>query len=606
MDLFNRLRIGERLALGYGAITAVLLLVLGLTLSHLNQIESLNTEMISVQAERLALAREWRENIIVNSQRAMAIGLSLDTHLGEHFGEAVKATTARTSEIQKRYAEIETTDAGRAGSDKLAEVRKRYLVARETLFKAQGDAGQVASAAPAFKAMTTEYIGVATELVAFQAQRTTDMGAAVMASLTATRQGFIGLAVVTVGVSLLLAWRMTRSLTGPMRELQATARRIAQGDLSQDVPQHDGRSEASQLMGDIGQMQVALRALVQQVREATDSIEVASQEVATGNADLSSRTEQTASNLQQTASAMAQLTGTVRQSADSARTANQLASSAADVAARGGQVVAQVVGTMGEINAASRKISDIIGTIDGIAFQTNILALNAAVEAARAGEQGRGFAVVASEVRSLAQRSAQAAKEIKTLIGTSVERVDAGTRLVADAGQTMSDIVASVQRVSDIVGEITAASAEQSQGIGDVNNSVAQLDQMTQQNAALVEQSAAAAESLREQAGRLAGVVSGFRLARDGGLLAAASGSAPVPARAAARLPTAAPARPPARTPARVAAPRVTPPMSSARPPHAPWPAPAARAPLPALPAPPSPSKPLPSTTEVDADWAHF
>jgi methyl-accepting chemotaxis protein len=209
---------------------------------------------------------------------------------------------------------------------------------------------------------------------------------------------------------------------------------------------------------------------------------------------------------------MEQLTGTVKQSADSARHANQLASSAAEVAARGGAVVAQVVTTMDEINASSKKISDIIGVIDGIAFQTNILALNAAVEAARAGEQGRGFAVVASEVRSLAGRSAEAAKEIKGLIGASVEKVQGGSKLVADAGRTMTEIVSSVQRVSDIIGEITAASAEQSQGIGEVNGSVAQLDQMTQQNAALVEQSAAAAESLREQAAKLSGVVATFRL----------------------------------------------------------------------------------------------
>jgi methyl-accepting chemotaxis protein len=252
-----------------------------------------------------------------------------------------------------------------------------------------------------------------------------------------------------------------------------------------------------------------------QVQGSASNIQVASSEIATGNQDLSTRTEQTASNLQQAASSMEQLTGTVKQSADSARHANQLAASAAEVAARGGSVVAQVVATMDEINTSSKKISDIIGVIDGIAFQTNILALNAAVEAARAGEQGRGFAVVASEVRSLAQRSAEAAKEIKGLIGASVDRVESGSKLVADAGSTMSEIVASVQRVSDIIGEITAASAEQSDGISQVNTSVTQLDQMTQQNAALVEQSAAAAESLRDQAEKLAGVVGSFRLAPD-------------------------------------------------------------------------------------------
>jgi methyl-accepting chemotaxis protein len=248
------------------------------------------------------------------------------------------------------------------------------------------------------------------------------------------------------------------------------------------------------------------------VRHSADSIQTASAEIASGNADLSTRTEQTASNLQQTASSMSQLTGAVRQSADAAGTANQLATSAAEVAQRGGAVVGQVVSTMGEINDSSRKISDIIGTIDGIAFQTNILALNAAVEAARAGEQGRGFAVVAGEVRSLAQRSASAAREIKALIGNSVERVEAGTRLVQDAGSTMNEIVASVQRVADIIAEIGAGAGEQSQGISTINTAVNQLDQMTQQNAALVEESAAAAESLKDQAQRLSEVVATFRL----------------------------------------------------------------------------------------------
>nr|WP_315209743.1 methyl-accepting chemotaxis protein [uncultured Albidiferax sp.] len=263
-------------------------------------------------------------------------------------------------------------------------------------------------------------------------------------------------------------------------------------------------------------LQVALARMdgaVSTVRGATTGIESACSEIATGNQDLSARTEQTASNLQRTASSMEVLTSTVKQSSDAAHQANQLAASAAAVAARGGAVVGEVVATMEDINQSSKKIADIIGVIDGIAFQTNILALNAAVEAARAGEQGRGFAVVASEVRSLAGRSAEAAKEIKALIGASVEKVDSGSRLVHNAGSTMTEIVQSVKRVSDIIGEITAASSEQSDGISEVNQAITQLDQMTQQNAALVEQSAAAAASLRDQAQKLVDAVEVFRTA---------------------------------------------------------------------------------------------
>jgi methyl-accepting chemotaxis protein len=307
-----------------------------------------------------------------------------------------------------------------------------------------------------------------------------------------------------------VAWLTTRALLRPLREVEQSMRAIAEGDLSTPVPppRHD---EVGRMIAALSAMQQRLRSLVTDVRRSTESITTASTEIAAGSQDLSNRTEQAASNLQQTASSMEQLTGTVRQSADSARQANQFATSAAEVASRGGAVVSQVVATMDEINASSKKISDIIGAIDGIAFQTNILALNAAVEAARAGEQGRGFAVVASEVRSLAQRSAAAAKEIKALIGTSVSKVEAGSRLVADAGKTMAEIVGSVQRVTDVIGAITAAASEQSDGIGQVNTAVTQLDQMTQQNAALVEQSAAAAESLKEQAHALAQVVATFK-----------------------------------------------------------------------------------------------
>jgi methyl-accepting chemotaxis protein len=295
---------------------------------------------------------------------------------------------------------------------------------------------------------------------------------------------------------------------------------MGHGDLSTDIRVLGGGESVAALTA-LKHLQGELRKTITSIRSGTHEVSTASSEIATGNQDLSQRTEQTASNLQQTASSLSQLTGNVRQSADAAAQANQLASSATQVARRGGTVVSQVVSTMEEINSSSKKIADIIGVIDGIAFQTNILALNAAVEAARAGEQGRGFAVVAGEVRSLAQRSAEAAKEIKSLIGTSVDKVETGSKLVQDAGSTMDEIVASVQRVTDIIGEISAAALEQSQGIGQVNEAVTRLDQMTQQNAALVEESAAAAESLKDQAHRMTTVVANYRV--DGSAAESAS-----------------------------------------------------------------------------------
>ncbi|WP_085316115.1 methyl-accepting chemotaxis protein [Derxia lacustris] len=319
--------------------------------------------------------------------------------------------------------------------------------------------------------------------------------------------GALAVAATTVGASV----ATQRSIVADLIRARAVASAVADGDLTRDAAT-DRKDEVGDLLHALATMQQRLQSMVGDIRASAVNIRDASGEIATGNQDLSGRTEQAAANLEQTASSMEELTGIVRQSVEAAAQANQLASSASEIAERGGRVVGQVVQTMQDINASSRRIGDIIGTIDGIAFQTNILALNAAVEAARAGEQGRGFAVVASEVRSLAQRSAEAAKEIKLLVGTSVANVDSGSALVGDAGRTMGEIVASVQRVSDIIGEITAAAGEQSQGIGQVNGAVGQLDRMTQQNAALVEQSAAAAASLKEQADRLADVVGVFRL----------------------------------------------------------------------------------------------
>jgi methyl-accepting chemotaxis protein len=297
----------------------------------------------------------------------------------------------------------------------------------------------------------------------------------------------------------------------PVRQAASFAQTVAGGDLTADI-RTSGRDEIAELLGALSGMRDGLVQIVQQVRSGADSILTGAGEIASGNADLSQRTEQQAANLEETAASMEQMNATVRQNADTAQAATQLAASASSVAARGGDVVQQVITTMSDISTSSKKIADIIGTVDGIAFQTNILALNAAVEAARAGEQGRGFAVVAGEVRALAQRSAQAAREIKALIGHSVNNVDAGSRLVGEAGETMTEIVSQVKRVADLIGEIGSATQQQTTGIGQVSQAISQLDRVTQQNAALVEEAAAAADSLRGQAQRMNEVVGVFRL----------------------------------------------------------------------------------------------
>jgi len=409
------------------------------------------------------------------------------------------------------------------------------------------------------------------------------------------------LALTTVALGFGLMWMMRRWVSQPLHTLQQAVGAIAEGDLTQSVTS-TRRDEIGSLIQDAERMRQRLAETIGTVRLSVDSIGTASTEIATGNLDLSQRTEQTASNLQNAASSMSELTGTVRQTADSARTANQLVQSAVSAATRGGEVVGQVVTTMNDINTASQKIADIIGTIDSIAFQTNILALNAAVEAARAGEQGRGFAVVASEVRSLAGRSAEAAKEIKSLIGNSVERVENGARLVQAAGTTMGEIVTSVQRVQDIMGEISSAATEQSEGIASVNTSVLQLDQMTQQNAALVEESAAAAESLKEQAHKLIDAVAVFRVA-GASEVRRASMATPTP--------TPAPARMPAPRPApQASAPKTTTPAApmkkaasvAAKASAAPRPAPAMAKASPAAAAP----RPAPAPAAGEGDWETF
>jgi len=478
--------------------------------------------------------------------------------------------------------------------------------------KAQGvfaklEGGQYPDVAAANKDLSTakESMHAAEKLLAELRQALLQESATAQAAAETTQSRvltwFIAVLVISAVIVAPLTLLNMKSICDPLADAEALAEAIAEGDLTSHIKAIEGKDEASHLLQSLQKMQHALQSLIGQLRVAADSIRTASVEIATGNQDLSGRTEQTASNLQQAASSMEQLTGTVKQTADSARTANQLASSASSAAARGGEVVGHVVTTMEEINTSSKKINDIIGVIDGIAFQTNILALNAAVEAARAGEQGRGFAVVAGEVRSLAQRSAEAAKEIKTLIGASVERVETGSRLVQEAGSSMSEIVAGVQRVTDIIGEISAAASEQSDGIGTVNQSVVQLDQMTQQNAALVEQSAAAAESLRDQAERLAQSVDRFRISAS-----APARPAPAPAPRTAAKPMGSPAaaaRPkPAPSPVAPAKPA---PKKAALAPAAAAPRTAAAAPKPVA-RPPAPAPVRAAAPADDGDWETF
>ena len=510
----QNLRIGTRLAISFGIVILLIVAMAAFNAVEASRVQALASEVSHAQAERLSLAEEWRYNIGINSQRTVAIGLSTGPGMASYFAEDIKRITERTTAVQKRFSELETSPTGLAVQEELSEIRKRYVAMRDSIIKA-GAAGDEATAktlSDKFKPIVAEYMTAATKIVDFEKARSQEMSAEVSDAVSFMRLSSVAITAACVVASVLLGWLLTRSVIGPLARAQGTADRIAGGDLSIDL-KASSTDEVGRLTDSLGKMQESLRTLVGGIRLSVDSIGVASSEVAMGNQDLSTRTEQSAASLQQTASSVEQLSSTVRLSADSARQADQLARQASDVAAKGGTAVAGVLAAMDGIQASSRKIADIIGTIDSIAFQTNILALNAAVEAARAGEQGRGFAVVASEVRTLAQRSAAAAKEIKALIGDSVERVAAGSTQAHSASETLNEVVASVRRVCDIVSEISAAASEQAQGIGEINESVASLDQATQQNAALVEESAAAATSLKDQAQTLAQSVQKFRLA---------------------------------------------------------------------------------------------
>jgi len=567
----NQLKTGPRLTLGFGLVLVLLTLIVGIAYQRLTSSQQALEQMLELE-RRAGLAEQWRGLTELNANRTVAIAQSGNAPaVAGHFEPMIKATSATISKHQEELAKSIDSEKGKALLAKVGDERKGYIATRDEVFgllKAGNTEGGATLLKDKMLPAVVAYLGAIENLVKFQEERVVTGQQALTSEVQRAKVMLLGLLAASLAVAGLAGWLITRSVTQPLRQAVAETEQIAGGDLAVSVTV-EGRDEIAELKRALSKMQQRLQELVRGIRQSADSIQTASTEVAVGNADLSSRTEQAASNLQETASSMEQLTGTVKHTADSARTANQLAASAASVAQRGGSVVSQVVATMEEINQSSRKIADIIGTIDGIAFQTNILALNAAVEAARAGEQGRGFAVVAGEVRSLAQRSAEAAKEIKSLIGSSVEKVDAGSRLVGDAGTTMQEIMASVQRVSDTIGEITAASSEQSEGIGQVNIAVTQLDQMTQQNAALVEQSAAAAESLKGQAGTLTSLVATFKVDAHAAAAPAvhAVTAAPAPAARPSAMPTltkavAKPApvtRPAAAKPAVAAAPAAAP-----------------------------------------------
>jgi methyl-accepting chemotaxis protein len=514
MNLFSNVRIGTRLASGFALLILLAVITTVIGIWQLHTVSETARQMMEKPLVKERMAADWYRNTYAAIRRTSAIAKSSDPSLAGFFADDIGVTTKSSNELQKAFGDMLSSDEEKAIYDKIGVARKKYTVARDSAVreKAAGNAEESTRLLEKeYLPLSRVYEGLLQELVAHE-RASIDKLASQMNDAARKSQVLLAalaalLVAFAVGCSVLIA----RSITRPLHAAVEAARRVADGDLS-EMAGSASRDEVGQLLTALQQMTRKLRETVMEVRSGSEMIATASGQIAAGNADLSSRTEHQASSLEETASSMEELTATVKQNADNARQANQLARTASEVAVQGGEVVSRVVDTMGAINASSRKIVDIISVIDGIAFQTNILALNAAVEAARAGEQGRGFAVVATEVRSLAQKSAAAAREIKGLIGDSVDKVEAGSALVEQAGSTMQEVVTSVQRVTDIMAEITAASGEQSAGIEQVNQAISQMDQVTQQNAALVEEAAAAAESMRNQAASLVQIVAGFRI----------------------------------------------------------------------------------------------
>jgi methyl-accepting chemotaxis protein len=541
------MKIGQRLALGFAIVLGLSILTTVIGILKLNAVAGAAEQMLDLPIKKERLAADWSRNIDIAVIRTSAVAKSSDVSLVQFFAENAKQTTAASAETVKQLEPLLVEEAEKQAFAKAVGIRKTYLASRDQVMKLKSE-GKVEEAdailektyLPAAKG----YQDTVHDFVAQQRQKLDQLASQINTLKEHSRRMVVLLAALCVAIGIVCSWWLTTSITRPVRVAVDAAQRVASGDLTGQLDA-SSNDEVGQLLRSLKDMNGKLLKVVGEIRTGADSIATASSEIAAGNMDLSARTEQQASSLGETAASVEELTTTVAHNADNARQANQLAESASEVANRGGLVVSQVVDTMASINESSKKIVDIIAVIDGIAFQTNILALNAAVEAARAGEQGRGFAVVATEVRSLAQRSAAAAKEIKELINSSVAKVDDGTKLVSEAGATMDEIVGSVNRVTDIIGEITAATQEQTTGLGRINEAVSQMDQVTQQNASLVEEAAAASAAMQDQAAQLAQVVSQFKL----DAVAQYAAVAPAPARApAVRAPAPARARLPAAT----------------------------------------------------------